>query len=249
MEIITKFMAFFIIYSLFGWILESTYKTIYEKKFINSGFLYGPFCPIYGIGAIIMRLILNEYKDNIFHVFVIGFIALSIWEYAVGWLLEKLFKTKYWDYSEKKFNLNGRICLMNSIFWGILGVVFIYLIHPCISGSVEQVPIKILYIVTYTISTYMLVDLIISIINLNDISKKIDKIKEISESIKQKLAEVKKIANTPIKIEKIEQVIEDLRKQEETLRENLIKQTSNLKKKFPTMKSEKLSEFLNHRKR
>lgn len=249
MEITTKFIAFFIIYSLFGWVLESIYKTIYEKKLINSGFLFGPFCPIYGIGAIIMYLILNEYKDNIIHVFMVGVIVLSIWEYIVGYLLEKIFKTKYWDYSDKKYNIHGRICLMNSIFWGILGVIFIYFIHPCISVFVEQVSTKSLYIVTYTMVIYLIIDLIISIINLNEISKKIDKIKEISENIKQRLAEIKKIANTTIKIEHIEQVIAELKKQEETLREKLIKQTNNLKKKFPTMKSEKLSEFINHMKR
>lgn len=249
MEITTKFIAFFIIYSLFGWVLESIYKTIYEKKLINSGFLFGPFCPIYGIGAIIMYLILNEYKDNIIHVFMVGVIVLSIWEYIVGYLLEKIFKTKYWDYSDKKYNIHGRICLMNSIFWGILGVIFIYFIHPCILVFVEQVSTKSLYIVTYTMVIYLIIDLIISIINLNEISKKIDKIKEISENIKQRLAEIKKIANTTIKIEHIEQVIAELKKQEETLREKLIKQTNNLKKKFPTMKSEKLSEFINHMKR
>ena len=135
------------------------------------------------------------------------------------------------------------------MFWGILGVVFIYIIQPFISELIEQVEPKILYPITYAIITYMLIDLIISIINLNSISKKIDKIKEISENIKIKLSEIKKKANTPITIEGIEQVIEDLKKQEEILREKLIKQTNNLKKRFPTMKSEKISDFLNHRKR
>ena len=83
MEIFTKFIAFFLIYSLFGWILESIYKTAFEKNFVNSGFLYGPFCPIYGIGAIIMCLVLNGYKDNIFHVFAIGVVVLSVWELSL----------------------------------------------------------------------------------------------------------------------------------------------------------------------
>ena len=249
MEIFTKFLAYFIIYSLFGWILESIYKTIYEKKIVNSGFLYGPFCPIYGIGALIMYFILDGYKENLFLVFIIGFIVLSIWEYIVGFLLEKIFKTKYWDYSEKKFNIQGRICLTNSFIWGTLGVIFIYFIHPNISKTVEQIPLKLLYFVTYGSIIYIVIDLVYSIINLNDLSKKVDKIKEIGESIKQRLQEIKKLANSPIKIRAIEQIISDLKKQEEALRENLIKKTNDLKKKFPTMKSDKFSEFLNHKKR
>ena len=249
MEIFTKFLAYFIIYSLFGWILESIYKTIYEKKIVNSGFLYGPLCPIYGIGALIMYLVLDRYKKNIFFVFALGFIILSIWEYIVGFLLEKIFKTKYWDYSEKKFNIQGRVCLINSVFWGTLGVIFIYYIHPQISKIVEQIPIKVLYYTTYGTIIYIIIDLVFSIINLNDLSKKVDKIKEIGESIKLKLSEIKKLANAPIKIKAIEQIILDLKKQEETLRENLTKKTNDLKRKFPTMKSEKLSEFFNHKKR
>lgn len=122
---IIKLIAYFILYSFCGWVMESVLKTYLQKKPVNSGFLYGPFCPIYGFGAIIMFLFLEGLKDKPVLLFIVAFFVLSIWEYIVGWLLEKIFKAKYWDYSENKFNIKGRVCLMNSLFWGFLGVVFI----------------------------------------------------------------------------------------------------------------------------
>ena len=131
-------LTYFIIYSFLGWVMESIFRTLWEKKIINTGFLKGPFCPIYGIGAIIMITLLSDLKDAPVLLFLISFIVLTIWEYLVGVLLEKLFKTKYWDYSDHKFNYKGRICLTNSLAWGILGVLFTKYIHPFI----EQIVIR-----------------------------------------------------------------------------------------------------------
>ena len=90
-----KILTYFILYSFLGWIMESVFRSICEKKLINTGFLKGPFCPIYGIGAIIMILILNSFKSNMIVLFIISMLVLTIWEYIVGYLLEKIFKTKY----------------------------------------------------------------------------------------------------------------------------------------------------------
>ena len=111
----SKILFYFAIFSFMGWCLESIYKTIIEKKFINSGFLYGPFCPIYGFGAIIMMNTLGKLPQNPLVIFIAGTIFLTLWEYIVGVILEKIFHTKYWDYSHLKYNFQGRICLKNSI--------------------------------------------------------------------------------------------------------------------------------------
>ena len=109
-----KIVFYFIIYSFLGWCLESIYKTIILKKPINSGFLYGPVCPMYGIGAIMM-IGLSTLSDNIIIIFILSFVVFSLWEYVVAVILEKCFKTRYWDYSDLKFNFQGRVCLKNSI--------------------------------------------------------------------------------------------------------------------------------------
>lgn len=111
-------LTYFIIYSFLGWVMESIFRTFCEKKIINTGFLKGPFCPIYGIGAIIMITLLSGLKDAPVLLFLISFIVLTIWEYLVGVLLEKLFKTKYWDYSDHKFNYKGRICHLQTLLHG-----------------------------------------------------------------------------------------------------------------------------------
>ena len=99
---ILRLLLYFIIYSFFGWVLESIFKSILQRKIVNSGLLYGPICPIYGFGAIIMLLFLNKFKYNLVLLFLAGFIVLSVWEYIVGALLEKKFNTKYWDYSNNE---------------------------------------------------------------------------------------------------------------------------------------------------
>ena len=108
--------AYFLVYAFIGWCLESVYKSVLQKKIINSGFLHGPICPIYGYGAMIMYLSLKDVTNNIFVLFFFGLIVLSVFEYIVGLFLEIVFKTKYWDYSNRKFNIQGRVCLLNSFF-------------------------------------------------------------------------------------------------------------------------------------
>lgn len=238
MEII-KIIDYFFIYSFLGWILESIYKSIYAKRFINSGFLYGPFCPIYGLGALIMYVSLSGYNKNPLHVFLIGFVILSLWEYIVAWALEKMFKTKYWDYSDKKYNINGRICLENSFFWGVLGIVFIYILHPFVHNKISMVNDIILISITSVLSVGMIVDLSISIAKLNGVKKKIEDIKKIRDEIKEKLEELRNINITKESTkEAIQLLINDLKTQEMAIKEKVIKQTSRIRDAFPSMKSE-----------
>ena len=114
-QLLFEILTYFIVYSFLGWVMESVFRSIIEKKIINTGFLRGPFCPIYGIGAIIMLIFLERFQDKPILLFFIAITLLTAWEYIVGVILEKLFNTKYWDYSNHKFNFQGRICLTNSI--------------------------------------------------------------------------------------------------------------------------------------
>lgn len=246
---IIKIISYFIIYSLIGWAIESVYKSYLQKKWVNTGFLNGPFCPIYGIGALIMLLFLNNYKMNLVLVFILGFIVLSIWEYLVGILLEKAFHTKYWDYSENKFNIKGRVCLFNSICWGILSVLFIHYWHPFISEKVEMIPDNILIIAVSILSAYIIGDIIQSTIKAKTLDKKLEKLKELNETIKEKLSELNniKIAK-PDYLADFQEIIEKLQEQQKKLKFKVLRQTTKLKKAFPTMKSEKITEFLNQKK-
>ena len=133
MGLIFTYLFYFIIYSIIGWIVETSYVYISTKKFVDRGFLVGPYCPIYGSGAVLMILYLTQYKDNILTVFILSTVICSILEYLTSYIMEVLFKTRWWDYSTQKFNLNGRICGKNSLLFGLAGILVIYIIHPVIN--------------------------------------------------------------------------------------------------------------------
>ena len=233
--------TYFIIYSFLGWVLESITKSIAQKKLVNSGFLYGPFCPIYGIGAVAMMLILDSFKGHYVLTFIISFIVFSIWEYFVGWLLEKIFATKYWDYSYYRFHIKGRVCLVNSLTWGFLGVAFIELIHPIVSFGIEKIPVETINIYTLVLLLYMLIDLILTCIKIKNINIKLDKLIEITNTIKEKVEALKqKASNT----EALSKIIEELKQKQEELKCIIDKQTQRFRKAFPSMTSKKINQFL-----
>ena len=239
-----KIIFYFIIYSFLGWCLESIYKTIIFKKPTNSGFLYGPFCPMYGIGAILM-IWAGQLSSNPIVIFIMAFLIFSVWEYLVAVIIEKLFKTKYWDYSDLKFNLQGRVCLKNSLYWGILGILLIYVIQPVIRNLTEMIPDDILVYVDVILMIAILVDTVITIFRIMFIDKKIRQVLEIGETIKEKIAELK---NSEIMekahIDNLQRLISDLKEKQDILKIKIYKRIIRLKKSFPEMRSENLTKFM-----
>lgn len=245
---ILRLLLYFIIYSFFGWVLESIFKSILQRKPINSGFLYGPFCPIYGFGAIILLLFLDIFKDNIILLFIAGFIVLSVWEYIVGVILEKKFNTKYWDYSENFLNIKGRVCLMNSFFWGVLGVLFTIYIHPFIEKYIVYLNKEGLIYINIVLLIAIIIDYIITTIKVKSLDITVEKIKDLGEIIKDKLKELKNTKEDAIeKIKDIENIIEELKLKQEVLKLKIYKRARRLKKAFPTMKSENITLVLNQK--
>lgn len=244
----SKILFYFAIYSFLGWCLESIYKTILEKKLINSGFLHGPFCPIYGFGAVIMMYTLGKLPHNPLIIFLVGTIILTVWEYIVGVLLEKIFHTKYWDYSHLKFNINGRICLKNSIYWGILGVIFTFIIHPFVENQTSIISGTILFYTNIVIYIILLTDVIVTVIKMLFIDKKIQQLHEISEKIKEKVEELKQVDMLEkVSAENIMIVINELKEKQAKLKKKLYKIIIRLKNAFPTMQSETISKFINQK--
>lgn len=246
---ILKLILYFIVYSFFGWVIESIFKTILAKKWVNSGFLYGPFCPIYGFGAVIMMLFLNPFKDNLILLFFISFFILSVWEYIAGWLLEKKFNTKYWDYTENFLNINGRVCLLNSIFWGILGVIFTAIVHPFMMLYIEILNQDTLLFADIMLAIVMGIDCIITVIHIKSFDSSLQKIKDLGETIAKKINELKENGTNyeKEKMEKSKQIIEELKQKQALIKFKLYKQMSRLKLAFPKMKSETVSNFLNQK--
>ncbi len=122
-------LTFFYLYCFFGWIFESTYVSLKERRFVNRGFLHLPMLPLYGTGAVMMLWVSLPVKGNLLLVYLSGVIAATILEYITGYVMERLFKIRYWDYSYQRFNFNGYICLSSSIAWGVLTILMTEVIH------------------------------------------------------------------------------------------------------------------------
>ena len=141
---IYRILAYFAIYSVLGFILETLFALIMYGKFESrQGFLYGPVCPIYGFGAIILIESLKKIKTNTVGKFFISMIAFTIFEYVVSVVLESLFGLRWWDYTGEPFNFQGRISLAYSIAWGIIGTIFVEKIHPFVKKQLEKITTKI----------------------------------------------------------------------------------------------------------
>jgi len=131
---VSKYVIWFVVYSVLGWIYESTYCTIVERRWENRGFLYGPLCPIYGVGVIAMmavwQIVLAEGMDPAaWQVFVVTALGSAVLEYVTSWAMEKLFNARWWDYSDMPLNINGRICLPATILFGLMGLLVCYVLY------------------------------------------------------------------------------------------------------------------------
>ena len=134
MEWLLSQFVYFVLYSFLGWLCETIYCSIGSKKFINRGFLNGPFCPIYGTGALLVIDVFMKYKDDLVALFILSMVVTSVVEYITSYLLEKIFNLQLWDYSTYSFNLNGRVCLKNSLMFGVLSIAAVEVIHPAVES-------------------------------------------------------------------------------------------------------------------
>lgn len=193
-----------------------------------------------------MYFCLKDFKGNFLLVFCLGFVVLSVWEYIVGVFLEKIFNTKYWDYSNYKYNLQGRVCLINSIFWGILGLLFIYFVHPFIESKIDLVNSTIILYADIAISIYLIGDYIVSIIKVTHIDTNLIKLEELNSKIKDKLEEIKEIGkNVNINAtDNAKLILDELKIRQSKLNKKLYKNVYRLKKAFPTMKSDNFNKIL-----
>lgn len=247
-----EILTYFIIYSFLGWIMESIVRSFAERKIINTGFLIGPFCPIYGFGACIMFLFLSNLKNRIILLFFVSVIILSVWEYVVGIFLEKAFHTKYWDYSDHKINFQGRICLTNSICWGVIGVLFVHFIHPFIQGLVGMIDIELLHYVIGIITIVFLTDTIVSIIKVKNIKGKLEHIEKINKEIKEKLKEIKALSkekdeDKKTAAENIQLLVDKLNNKKNRTILHLYRNVYRLKKAFPAINTSEITEVLSQK--
>lgn len=251
---IRVYFLLFIIYAFFGWVLEVVGKLIEQKKFINRGFLVGPYCPIYGVGALLITFLFKKYTDDPIALFIMAIVVCGVLEYLTSYFMEKIFHARWWDYSQRKFNINGRVCLDTIIPFGLLGMFIMYVSNPFLIEKLEQLPELALNILFWVLLIIYIADNIISTNVISyvgkttkEFGKNLDNTEEITRKVKEALigksalyrrllSAYPKIQAIKVKIkEKQEELKRQVQEQTDELKESVNKQKEEIKKKIKTI--------------
>lgn len=185
---LSTLVLYFCVYAFAGWCMETVYCSIPEKRFVARGFLYGPICPIYGVGVLLMVLFFQPLAGNIVVFYLVATVTMSAWEYFVGWFLEVTTHMKYWDYSMFRFNLKGRVCLWVCLVWGLLSYVCIFWIHPPVERAIGLIPPMVRDILAIVLTCAILVDATATIRELALMTKAMNMLQTLGGELQLQLA-------------------------------------------------------------
>lgn len=182
MNNLTYLFLLFLIYSFLGWVMETILCSIATKQFADRGFLIGPICPIYGYGAVLMTVLLTKFMDTPVALFTMAIVICSVLEYIISYIMEKMFHTRWWDYSNRLFNINGRVCLKNAFAFGILGLFGLYVANPFILSILNKIPFNYLKIMALILFIIIIVDTVISLVVITKFTKTVKLVKKDSSN-------------------------------------------------------------------
>lgn len=231
------YFLIFMIYSFSGWCIEVLISIFGSaKKFVNRGFMVGPYCPIYGTGGLLITIFISGMMFNPFAVFSSTVVVCAILEYTISYAMEKIFHIRWWDYSDYKFNLNGRICLETLVLFGLGGLFVLYLGNPFLVKLFDSIPINILSTVSIILATIFIIDLVVSlkiILGFRNTTKTVleDRTEEVSKKVKNvildKMGNYKRILNAFPNVKKeIEKLLSN-----ETIFSKTLRSIKNIGKK------------------
>ena len=227
---IIEWLFFFYLYCFCGWIFESMFVSLKSRKFVNRGFMRGPFLPIYGSGAIMMLVVSMPFQDNIFLTYIAGCIGATALELVTGELMEALFKVRYWDYSNQKFNYKGHICLSSTVAWGFLTIFMTEFLHKGVERIIFILPSEAVTVLTVAASFYIVADFTLSFkaaLDLRDVLMGLEKAKEEMERIQKRLDVIIAVASDEIESRrqenslKVEELMDSIEAKFNSLRERL----------------------------
>ena len=232
---------YWIVYSFLGWALETIYASIKNKKFINRGFLFGPLCPVYGFGALILIVFSNPIKNNIFSLFLFATVAASALEYFTGYILETAFKTTWWDYSHDFLNIKGRICITFSILWGIGSVIFMKYIHPIIINISDIISTNMGYIILQIIFIVIIVDLLFTLKSLTNLNNLLSQLNNVYIESKFALEHLKDFKDN--KLSSQEYIFQQVKDRYENILKKIKCRYSRLTNAFPQFTEMKINQI------
>lgn len=185
---ITTLFLYFIVYAFIGWCVETAFCCIVEKRWVARGFLYGPLCPIYGLGVLLMILFFTPLKDNLVVFYFVSMFVMTAWEYFVGWFLEATTHIKYWDYSDRRIHIKGRVCLSISLCWGVLSYLAIFYLHPTVAQLLGGISFWVRYTLAGALFALIAVDTVATIRKLTLATKLMNKLQRTGDELRLQLA-------------------------------------------------------------
>ena len=181
---VSRFFVWFVVYSCMGWLYETLYCTVKSGKWANRGFLYGPMCPIYGVGALGISAVYEHLRwegggdPAWWQIFVIAVLGSVVLEYSTSWLLEKMFHAYWWDYSDSPLNINGRVCLPASLAFGVAGLVVVYLVYPVVHRMTAGLTGPARELVSLILMAYMAADATLTVSALTGLEENVAAVEE-----------------------------------------------------------------------
>lgn len=237
---IQEIILLFFIYSFLGWCVEVAFVATTLGKVLNRGFLNGPVCPIYGCGMLLVLIVLHPVSDNIFLLFLGGMVICSAIELFGGWILDKLFHMRWWDYSDRPFNVGGYICLSFSIMWGLAVVFAVKLVHTPIMAVLQRIPDTLQFVFIILFGIILIIDMVVTLKHLIGIRKNLGQLEWIAEQLHGVGDQLKDVVgNSAIGVtEKAEQGKEKLEEATVQTREKIVIVMEEGKEKLQFQKEE-----------
>ena len=188
-----QWLSFFYLYCIFGWCFESAYVSLKQLRPVNRGFLKGPWLPLYGSGAILVLWMTLPFQNSPVEVYVVGLLGATVLEYFTGETMVRLFKVRYWDYSNQHFQYKGHICLSSSIVWGFFSVMMVYVVQPQVERFVFWLNSEFVSVLTFLITVCMVYDFAGAFRKAMDLRKLLDQAEQILQELEQRAAEKKRL--------------------------------------------------------
>jgi len=228
----------FVIYSFLGWLTEVFYAFFKHRKFVNRGFLFGPFCPIYGIGVVMASKLLFGFRSNIILLYLLSVVLASALEYLTSYILEIFFQSTWWDYSNEKYNIDGKICLKFSLLWGLACVFVVEILNPFVVNIINLFtnllgPYENLFL--ELVLLYFCTDFVITSISLFGFKRILFSFQNIKQKYNTEFAKLKE--NTQISLEDISRFKNEFALKEENIFNKITKNQQRLLKAFPYINS------------
>lgn len=254
------FILYFFVYGFIGWCAEVAFATTKQHKFVNRGFLNGPICPIYGIGVGVVVQFLDPVKDNLLLLYITSTVLVTLIEGITGFLMDKIFHHKWWDYSDEPLNIGGYVCLLFSLIWGVACVFIMKVVHPLIHKGLSLIPAIVGIIFIVVLGAVLISDIYVTasgILKLNRRLEMMEKIaaelRELSDKVGENIHE--NVMETMEATEEIKEKLEtaseeqksriaDLKEKYKELAEHGTRVSNRLLKAFPKMESRQHKDIL-----